>query len=71
MAELVKQILSLPKAERLKIAMQILLSIQEEESAGDEWHLQKLDQFQAELKEGNVSYHSEEDFWKEAKKRVS
>ncbi|MEZ4847269.1 MAG: addiction module protein [Bacteroidia bacterium] len=71
MAELVEQILSLPKAVRLKIAMQILLSIQEEESNSPDWHLDELDKFQKELSDGKVKYYSEEEFWAEARKRVS
>ena len=49
MPELVKQILSLSKAERLKIAMQILLSIHEEENHESDWHLAELNKFQEEL----------------------
>lgn len=71
MPELVEQILSLPKSVRLKIAMQILLSIQEEESHSPDWHLEKLNKFQKELSKGKVKYYSEEDFWDEARKRVS
>ncbi len=71
MAELVEQILSLSKSERLKIAMQILLSIQEEESTDPDWHIAELENFQQALKKGNVEYYSEAEFWAEARKRVS
>ncbi|MEM6801910.1 MAG: addiction module protein [Bacteroidota bacterium] len=71
MAELVEKILSLPKAQRLKIAMQILLSIQDEVEESLDWHLEELDKFQEELKKGNIKYLSEKDFWAEARKRVS
>ena len=71
MPELVKQILSLPKADRLKIAMQILLSIHEEENSEPDWHLEELEKFQQELTKGNITYFSEKEFWAEARKRVS
>ena len=71
MAELVEQILSLPKAIRLKIAMQILMSIHEEENHSQDWHLDELDKFQKELVKGKVKYFSEEEFWAEARKRIS
>ena len=71
MPELVKQILSLPKADRLKIAMQILLSIHEEENSEPDWHLEELEKFQQELAKGNITYFSEKEFWAEARKRVS
>lgn len=71
MPELVEQILSLPKAERLKIAMQILLSIQEEEGNNPDWHLEELEKFQKDLSSGKIKYYSEKDFWAEARKRVS
>ena len=71
MAELVQQILSLPKAMRIKIAMQILLSIQEEEDGKIDWHSEELAKFQKKLKAGEVTYFSEEAFWAEASRRAS
>ena len=71
MAELVEQILSLPKATRLKIAMQILMSIHDEESDAPDWHKAELEKFQQELAKGKVKYYSEAEFWAEARKRVS
>ncbi len=71
MAELVEQILSLPKAMRLKIAMQILMSIHDEEGDDPDLHIAELEKFQSELAKGNVSYYSESEFWAEARKRVS
>ncbi|MEM8897239.1 MAG: addiction module protein [Bacteroidota bacterium] len=70
MAELVKQIMALPKADRLKIAMQILLSIQEEDEHIPAWHQEELETFQQLLSEEKVTYHSESNFWEEARKRV-
>jgi hypothetical protein len=63
MGDLINQILSLSKKERLKIAMQILLSIQDEEENALEWHIRELDKFQDSLKDGEVQYLSEKDFW--------
>lgn len=71
MVELVEQILSLPKATRLKIAMQILMSIHDEEGDDSDSHTDELEKFQAELAKENVSYYSESEFWTEARKRVS
>lgn len=71
MPELVKQLLALPQEERLRIAMTILLSIQEENSGPPDWHDEKLAEFQSKLKEGNVTYYNESEFWAEARKRVS
>ena len=71
MAEIIEKILSLSKAERLKIAMQILLSIQEEEHGNDDWHLAELTKFQQDLSDGKVTYHSEKEFWADVHKRVS
>ena len=72
MPELIVQIMSLPRTERLKIAMQILLSIHDEEdSAIPSEHEAELKRFQDRLEEGKVDYSSEKDFWKEVRKRVS
>ena len=71
MPELVKQLLALPRAERLKIAMQILLSIHEEESSESDWHLEELEKFQEDLAKGKIKYLSEKEFWAEARKHVS
>lgn len=71
MPELVEQLLALPQEERLRIAMTILLSIQEENSGLQDSHDEKLAEFQSKLKEGNVTYYNETDFWAEARRRVS
>ena len=70
MSEPIERILNLPKAERLKIAMQILLSIQAEEAEA-ELHLAELEAFQEKLTEGKVAYHAEEEMWKAVRKRIS
>jgi len=69
-AQLIDQILSLSKAERLKIAMQILMSIQNAAAISGK-HIKELSQFQKELKAGNVTCYSEEAFCSEARKRIS
>ncbi|MEZ4775485.1 MAG: hypothetical protein R3D00_20035 [Bacteroidia bacterium] len=71
MPELVDQILALSKSARLKIAMQILLSIQEEEKREEDDHTAELEKFQQKLTGGNVRYYSEAEFWAEVRKRVS
>ena len=70
MAELVKQIMALPKADRLKLALRILLSIQEEDEQLPAWHQKELDTFQQVLSEGKATYHNEKDFWNEARQRI-
>ncbi|MDX2248319.1 MAG: hypothetical protein SF052_16165 [Bacteroidia bacterium] len=71
MPELVDQILALSKSARLKIAMQILLSIQEEEKREEDGHDAELEKFQQKLAGGKVRYYSEAEFWAEVRKRVS
>ncbi|MDX2248310.1 MAG: hypothetical protein SF052_16120 [Bacteroidia bacterium] len=71
MPELVDQILALSKSARLKIAMQILLSIQEEEKREEDGHDAELEKFQQKLTGGKVRYYSEAEFWAEVRKRVS
>ena len=70
MSETLDHIYSLPKAERLRIAMQILLSVQAEEAEAA-LHLAELEAFQEKLGRGEVGYHSEEAMWKAVKKRLS
>ena len=70
MAEILAQILSLPKADRLRIAMQILVSIHDEEESLSDEHKEQLEAFQHTLSEGKVKYMSENDFWAEARKRA-
>lgn len=70
MSELLEQILALPKAARLSLATQILVSLQAEEAGEDAGHLEALAAFQARLEAGEVTYFSEEDFWVQARKRT-
>ncbi len=70
MDELVKQIMALTKAERLKLALQILLSIKEEDEQLLDWHQEDLETFQQLLSEERVTYRSEKDFWNEARRKI-
>ena len=70
MSDAVQHILSLPKAERLRIAMEILRSIQQEESPDAE-HSAELQAFQARLEAGEVAYYSEDELWAELRKRTT
>lgn len=67
MDDLLTQILALPISQRLELVIEIIKSIQEEDSA----HEKELEAIQEQLKQGKIRYYSESQFWAEARKRIS
>lgn len=67
MDDLLSQIMALPVSQRLELVIEIIKSIQEEDSA----HEKELEALQDQLKRGKVRYYRETEFWTEARKRRS
>jgi len=70
MSDAVQHILRLPKAERLRIAMEILRSIEVEDARFPDWQLQRAQEAQQQADAEPESTLTEAAFWRQIDKKI-
>ena len=70
MSDAVQHILSLPKAERLRIAMEILRSIEAKDAGFPDWQLQRAQEAQQQADTEPASTLTEAAFWRQVDEKI-
>lgn len=70
MSDAVQHILRLPKAERLRIALEILRSIEAEDASFPDWQLQRAQEAQQQADTEPASTLTEAVFWRQVDEKI-